>query len=284
MGGFGIPADREPVLAPNALATADFEGKDAPAAGNESYEPIFENDFIVPQGEQALSTFSIDVDTASYSNVRRFLEHGQRPPADAVRIEELVNYFHYDYAPPKNGDPFAVHTEVAACPWNPEHRLVRFGLKGREITKDQRPLSNLVFLIDVSGSMSAKNKLPLVQKALTMLTNEMNENDRISIVTYAGNAGVKLPSTSGEHRSDILSAVNNLTRGRIDQRRSRHPSGLHRSHPQLHRRRLEPRDPLHGRRFQRGRQRRRRTGQPHPGQSQTEPGVFEHLRLRHGEL
>ncbi len=200
-------------LASGGPAAVDFEGKEAPGAGNESYEPIFENDFIVPQGEQALSTFSIDVDTASYSNMRRFLEHGQRPPADAVRIEELVNYFHYDYAPPKNGDPFAVHTEVAACPWNPQHRLVRFGLKGREITKEQRPLSNLVFLVDVSGSMSAQNKLPLVQKALTMLTNEMNENDRISIVTYAGNAGVKLPSTSGEHRSDILSAVNNLTAG-----------------------------------------------------------------------
>lgn len=190
----------------------EFEGE-AGQAGNESYEPIFENDFIPPRGEKALSTFSIDVDTASYSNMRRFIQNGQRPPVDAVRIEELVNYFHYDYAPPINGDPFSVHTEVAICPWKPEHHLVRFGLKGREIARDQRPLSNLVFLVDVSGSMSRPNKLPLVQKALTMLANEMNENDRISIVTYAGSAGVKLPSTSGEHKSQIITAIQNLRAG-----------------------------------------------------------------------
>lgn len=192
---------------------ADFEGDEAAEAGNDSYEPIFENSFIFPRGEQALSTFSIDVDTASYSNVRRFIKHGQRPPIDAVRIEELVNYFPYDYTPPINGDAFSVHTEVAICPWKPEHRLVRFGLKGREISKEQRPLSNLVFLVDVSGSMSDENKLPLVKKALTMLAGEMNENDRISIVTYAGDAGVKLPSTSGEQRSDIISAIQSLNAG-----------------------------------------------------------------------
>ena len=192
---------------------ADFEGEDDGEAGNESYAPIFENDFIVPRGEQALSTFSIDVDTASYSNMRRFIKHGQRPPIDSVRIEELVNYFHYDYAPPAGGDPFSVHTEVAVCPWKPEHHLVRFGVKGREIAKDQRPLSNLVFLVDVSGSMSSQNKLPLVKKALTMLVGEMNENDRISLVTYASNAAVRLPSTSGEHRSDIISAIQNLKAG-----------------------------------------------------------------------
>ncbi|MCA9068859.1 MAG: von Willebrand factor type A domain-containing protein, partial [Planctomycetaceae bacterium] len=115
----------------------DFEGE-AGQAGNESYAPIFENDFVLPRGEKALSTFSIDVDTASYSNMRRFIQNGQRPPADAVRIEELVNYFHYDYAPPINGDPFSVHTEVAICPWKPDHHLVRFGLKGREISREQR--------------------------------------------------------------------------------------------------------------------------------------------------
>ena len=198
----------------NVKWRSDFEDEaDVGGFGNESYQPIFENDFILPRGEQALSTFSIDVDTASYSNIRRFIKHGQRPPADAVRIEELVNYFQYDYAPPANGDPFSVHTEVAACPWKPAHRLVRIGLKGREISKEQRPLSNLVFLVDVSGSMSSANKLPLVKTALTMLASEMNENDRISLVTYAGTAAVKLPSTSGESKSDIISAIQSLSAG-----------------------------------------------------------------------
>lgn len=179
----------------------------------EAYAPIVENEFIVPKGQAALSTFSIDVDTASYSNMRRFIHHGQLPPPNAVRIEELVNYFHYDYPDPVDGRPFSVHTEIAPCPWNQKSRLVRVGLKGREIAHDQRPISNLVFLIDTSGSMRDANKLPLVKQGLQLLTQQMTEDDRIAIVTYSGQAKLALPSTSGEHQGDILTVVHGLNAG-----------------------------------------------------------------------
>ncbi|WP_206028574.1 VWA domain-containing protein [Thalassoroseus pseudoceratinae] len=182
-----------------------------PAA--EQYEPIVENPFIEPAGQSALSTFSIDVDTASYANVRRFLNNGQLPPPNAVRIEELLNYFRYDYPQPADGQPFSVNTEVAPCPWQPQHRLVRFGLKGREILKEQRPATNLVFLIDTSGSMSSGNKLPLVKTGLEMLVKQLGEGDRIAIVTYAGNAGLALPSTPAEQQGDILEIIRKLESG-----------------------------------------------------------------------
>jgi Ca-activated chloride channel family protein len=179
----------------------------------EAYDPIVDNPFLAV-AQNPLSTFSIDVDTASYANVRRFLlAQGQRPPKDAVRIEELVNYFRYDYAPPSDSQPFAVHLEAAGCPWNPEHRLLRVGLKAREIPPDRRPPSNLVFLIDVSGSMQPANKLPLVKRALKMLVENLGENDRIAMVVYASATGLVLPATTGAAKETILDALDRLQAG-----------------------------------------------------------------------
>jgi Ca-activated chloride channel family protein len=160
-----------------------------------------------------LSTFGADVDTASYSNVRRFLNHGSLPPADAVRIEELVNYFPYAYEPPHGGDAFAAHLEAAPAPWRPEHLLLRVGLKAREIAVEKRPPSNLVFLIDVSGSMEQRNKLPLVQRSLGMLVDQLTELDRVAIVVYAGAAGLVLPSTPGSETAAIRGAIDRLRAG-----------------------------------------------------------------------
>ena len=171
-----------------------------------------ENSFLASV-TQPLSTFSIDVDTASYAIVRRFLSSGNLPPSDAVRIEELVNYFPYDYPQPTGDAPFSVTMETAACPWRSGNLLLRVGLKGRQIDRRERPAGNLVFLIDVSGSMAENNKLPLVKQALGMLVEELTENDRVSIVTYAGDAGLKLPSTSGDQKQQILAAINGLSSG-----------------------------------------------------------------------
>jgi Ca-activated chloride channel family protein len=182
----------------------------------DNYSPINENAFIKAIGPDAVSTFSIDVDTASYANVRQFLmETHQLPPANAVRIEELVNYFQYDYTPPKNDDeaPFAAHVEVAGCPWNSEHRLARIAVKGREMDRSKRPLSNLVFLVDVSGSMNEPAKLPLVVYGLEQLTRELGENDHIAIVVYAGSEGLALPSTSGSKQDVILATLAKLQAG-----------------------------------------------------------------------
>jgi len=179
----------------------------------EVYNPIYENQFLPTRGDQAISTFSIDVDTASYANMRRFLNAGQRPPADSVRIEELINYFSYDYPQPQGDAPFSVNLEVASCPWNTEHQLVRVGLKGQEIQRDERPVSNLVFLLDVSGSMNNPDKLPLLKRGLRMMIDQLNENDRISIVTYAGNAGVVLEPTSGDQKKMIHEAIQRLSSG-----------------------------------------------------------------------
>ncbi|MFV0443054.1 MAG: von Willebrand factor type A domain-containing protein [Planctomycetaceae bacterium] len=181
--------------------------------GTESYAPVHENDFTVPTGEDALSTFSLDVDTASYSNVRRFLNQNQLPPPDAVRLEELVNYFDYDLPQPVDDDPFSVTLDATSCPWAPKHRLVRIGLQGREIDRSQRPLTRLVFLLDVSGSMSNNNKLPLVKQSMQLLVDQLGENDRIAIVTYAGRAELKLDSTSGSDRETIQAAIHSLSAG-----------------------------------------------------------------------
>ncbi len=193
-------------------AEFDFEITPRSAPGNESYAPIVENDFLSPLKEP-LSTFSVDVDTAAYANVRRFLEQGQLPPPDAVRIEEMLNYFSYDYAPPADGKPFAVHVEMAACPWNTKHRLARIAIKGKEVPRDKRPPSNLVFLVDVSGSMDEPNKLPLVKASLAMIVESLNENDRLAIVTYAGSVQRVLDSTPGNKRSQIMAAISQLTPG-----------------------------------------------------------------------
>jgi Ca-activated chloride channel family protein len=177
-----------------------------------AYDHIVENPFLDAKSNP-LSTFSIDVDTASYSNIRRFINEGSLPPKDAVRVEEMINYFAYDYAQPADEKPFAVHVDLASCPWEPLHRLVRIGLKGREIATDKRGASNLVFLLDVSGSMEPTERLPLVKQAMRLLVEKLTENDRVAIVVYAGASGVALPSTNGAHKEQILQALENLQAG-----------------------------------------------------------------------
>lgn len=178
----------------------------------EEYDRISENNFHKVT-DDPLSTFSIDVDAASYSNVRRFLNSNQLPPADAVRVEEMINYFRYDYAQPGDEHPFSVHTEISNCPWNEKHKLVMIGLQGKKIPVDNLPASNLVFLVDVSGSMGVPNKLPLVQSSLKLLTDQLREQDKISIVVYAGNAGLVLPVTSGSNKIKIKEAIDQLEAG-----------------------------------------------------------------------
>jgi Ca-activated chloride channel family protein len=178
----------------------------------EDYDNIVENKFLAAT-QNPLSTFSIDVDEASYGNVRRYLENGLLPPAGAVRIEEMINYFDYDYPKPQNGEPFTVNTEISDCPWNTQHRLIHIGLQGKEIPVDNLPPSNMVFLIDVSGSMNEPNKLPLVQASLNMLVDQLREKDKVAIVVYAGNAGLVLSSTSGANKNKIKEAINNLEAG-----------------------------------------------------------------------
>src|SRR5438045_543141 len=159
----------------------------------EEYEKINENPFLSSFGNP-LSTFSIDVDAASYSNIRRFLTHGELPPPGAVRIEEMINYFHYDYSEPTGDEPFSVTTEISECPWNKDHRLALVALQGKKIPLQNQPASNLVFLIDVSGSMMTENKLPLVKASMKLLVDQLRQDDKVAIVVYAGNAGVVLPS------------------------------------------------------------------------------------------
>ena len=163
--------------------------------------------------DQPLSTFSVDVDTASYSNMRRFLNNGSLPPVDSVRIEEFVNYFDYDYEGPSGKHPFAVNFEQSTSPWNEKYKLVRIGIKGKEITNEQRPNSNFVFLLDVSGSMNDPNKLPLLKNAMKLLTRKLTDKDRVSIVVYAGASGVVLPSTPGNNKAQILKALTKLNAG-----------------------------------------------------------------------
>ena len=178
----------------------------------EQYDRIYENPFLGTDANPR-STFSIDVDRASYSNVRRFIDQGLQPPKDAVRIEELVNYFTYDYPEPRGAAPVSITTEVATAPWKPAHQLVRIGLKGKSIDTRELPPSNLVFLIDVSGSMQPANKLPLVKAAFRLLVNELREQDRVSIVVYAGAAGTVLEPTSGADKTKILDAIERLEAG-----------------------------------------------------------------------
>lgn len=178
----------------------------------EAYATIHDNIFHNPLNNP-LSTFSIDVDAASYSNIRRFLNNGQHPPKDAVRVEEMINYFNYDYKQPEGDDPFSVNTEVSQAPWHPTHKLVHIGIQGKQIATDNLPASNLVFLLDVSGSMNAPNKLPLLKSAFNLLTDQLREQDRVSIVVYAGAAGVVLPSTSGADKAAIMNALNQLQAG-----------------------------------------------------------------------
>jgi len=178
----------------------------------EEYERVEENAYKLSL-QNPLSTFSIDVDTASYSNIRRFLMDGEMPPKDAVRIEEMINYFTYDYPKPKEDEPFSIINEISKCPWNDKHHLAMIALKGKDMDSEKRPPSNLVFLIDVSGSMDQPNKLPLLKASFKMLANELDEKDRISIVVYAGAAGVVLDSTDGSNKDTIIDAIENLYAG-----------------------------------------------------------------------
>jgi Ca-activated chloride channel family protein len=195
-------AMQQTVVTPLMMASAD--------ANTESYAFRPESDFLSAR-ENPLSTFSADVDTASYANVRRFLDSGRLPPPDAVRIEELLNYFPYRYAPPAGDAPFAASMEVADAPWAPAHRLVRIGLKGREVAAAERGAANLVFLLDVSGSMEAPNKLPLVKESMRLLLGRLRPDDHVAIVTYAGASGLALPSTPASHTRDIVAALDRLT-------------------------------------------------------------------------
>ena len=179
---------------------------------NEEYSSFAENRFKDAKSDP-LSTFSLDVDVASYSNVRRMINQGQKPPKDAVRTEQFINYFSYDYLNPTGTHPIGILTETQACPWNKENLLVRIGVKAKEIPSENIPASNFVFLIDVSGSMDSPNRLPLVKSSLRLLTNNLREKDRVAIVVYAGAAGEVLPSTSGADKQKILEALDALDAG-----------------------------------------------------------------------
>jgi Ca-activated chloride channel homolog len=178
----------------------------------EEYNSIVENEFL-DAFSNPLSTFSIDVDAASYSNARRFIQNGQLPPKDAVRVEEFINYFDYDYPQPKDEHPFSVYTELGTCPWNEENYLLHVGIKGKELADEERTDCNLVFLLDVSGSMQPENKLPLVKKAFKFLVKNLKPKDKIAIVVYAGSAGLVLPTTYGYEKDKILSALDMLHAG-----------------------------------------------------------------------
>ncbi|HEU4451766.1 MAG TPA: VWA domain-containing protein [Longimicrobium sp.] len=186
--------------------------RDTARFDREGYRAIQENEFLDVTANP-LSTFAIDVDAASYSNVRRFLRENRLPPRDAVRIEELVNYFDYDYPDPAGDDPFSITTEISVAPWNPAHRLVHVGLQGKRIASRDLPPNNLVFLVDVSGSMQVHNKLPLVKESLRMLVRELRPQDRVSLVVYAGAAGVVLPPTPGSRKERIAQAIEQLEAG-----------------------------------------------------------------------
>ncbi len=178
----------------------------------EGYDHIAENKFL-KVNDNPLSTFSIDVDAASYSNVRRFLNQGQLPPAGAVRIEEMVNYFKYEYPQPSGDDPFSINTEISDAPWNKDHKLVLIGLQGKKIPTENLPASNLVFLIDVSGSMQGAERIGLVKASMKMLVDQLREQDKVSIVVYAGAAGLVLSPTNGLNKTKIKEAIDNLEAG-----------------------------------------------------------------------
>jgi Ca-activated chloride channel family protein len=206
------------VMINNAVSVRDmkdinsFSSPGVAYPNDESYRKISENTFIDPK-TTPLSTFAVDVDAASYANVRRFINNGQLPPKSAVRIEEMINYFHYDLPAPTNGEPVTIQTGLSAAPWNPQHQLVRIGLKAKNVKTSNLPPSNLVFLLDVSGSMDEPNKLPLVKTSMKMLVDQLRPIDNVAIVVYAGEAGVKLESTPGDQKQKIKDAIDQLGAG-----------------------------------------------------------------------
>lgn len=208
----GSMAQITPTLPSDILERIDARYLASVPVNNDSYSRIVENTFINPQ-TTPLSTFAADVDAASYSNMRRYINSGQVPPKNAVRIEEMVNYFKYNLPEPTNGAPVAIQTELATAPWNTQHQLVRIGLKAKNVKLDKLPASNLVFLIDVSGSMNSANKLPLVKSSLKMLVDQLRPIDHVAMVVYAGAAGLVLPSTPGDQKVKIKDAIDNLNAG-----------------------------------------------------------------------
>jgi Ca-activated chloride channel family protein len=214
--GYSKKMDMASKAAPMAMGAAyesrQFFGRYNPNFNTEGYASVNENGYKNVRNNP-LSTFSIDVDNASYSNIRRFINIGQLPPPDAVRIEEMINYFKYEYPEPRGDHPFSVFAELAGCPWNTKHQLLQVGLRGKSIDKSSLPPSNLVFLIDVSGSMNSPNKLPLLKSAFGLLVNELRPQDHVAIVVYAGAAGLVLESTPGNKKEVIMSAIDNLEAG-----------------------------------------------------------------------
>lgn len=208
------PPPAKPMLKNRAMvAPTGYRGAvNAPEFNTESYDHIEENGFK-EVGSNPLSTFSIDVDTAAYSNIRRFILKGERPPKDAVRIEEMLNYFTYDYEMPKKGEPFSVSTELSTCPWNSEHQLLQVGLAAPQLKTENVPARNLVFLLDVSGSMNSPDKLPLLKSGLKLLVDNLRPEDTVSIVVYAGASGMVLEPTSGEQREKIIQSLEGLSAG-----------------------------------------------------------------------
>lgn len=196
----------------SSMSEAKKEAYDGEFSGGDRYAEITENPFL-DTSRAPLSTFSIDVDTASYANVRRILNDGQLPPKDAVRIEEFINYFDYEYPQPAGNIPFSVNTEVASAPWKPNHKIVQIGLQGRDVSLDNVPPSNLVFLVDVSGSMNSPDKLPLLKNAFQTLVNQLKPNDRVAIAVYAGSSGLVLPSTPASNKREILDSLDRLNAG-----------------------------------------------------------------------
>ena len=209
----GIPRSMAKMVNPISGVNAQYRSEEQLGYNTESYSAINENRFLSAK-QNALSTFGIDVDAASYSNIRRFINNGQLPPIDAVRIEEMVNYFDYDYPQPvKNNEPVSISTEIATAPWNKQHRLLKIGLQGKTIPAGNLPASNLVFLIDVSGSMDMPNKLPLVKSSMNLLVDQLRPKDRVAIVVYASATGLVLESTSGENKRAIKDAISKLEAG-----------------------------------------------------------------------
>jgi Ca-activated chloride channel family protein len=207
-----MPMMRSMAHAPGELTEAEPPSRYRQDFNTATYDRVEENPFL-PAATNPLSTFSIDVDTASYSNVRRFINSGSLPPKDAVRVEEMINYFSYDYREPEGDQPFSIDLDSTACPWESSHRLLRIGLKGRDVPNEKRPASNLVFLLDVSGSMMPAERLPLVKQAMRLLVEKLSEKDRVAIVIYAGGSGLALTSTPGNEKEKILRALEELKAG-----------------------------------------------------------------------
>ena len=211
----GYGSQKKMDLSASILSTQSLSIRNYQPTGyynTESYSAINENNFKSVKNDP-LSTFSIDVDAASYSNLRRFIHNGQMPPKDAIRIEEMINYFNYDYPEPKGQDPVSITTEITSAPWNKNHRLVSIGLKAKTISNENLPASNLVFLLDVSGSMQGPDRLDLLKTSLKLLTDQLRPNDHVAIVVYAGAAGLVLPSTPGNQKIKIKDALNKLEAG-----------------------------------------------------------------------